>query len=100
MRALSLVLATENKAKYLKIADAIRNAIRQGHIAPKEVFPSSRQLALTLATNRHTVMAAFSELIAEGWVESTERSAYRVVALLPVEKSIATAPLKTIHKFK
>lgn len=87
MKALSLNLNTGSKAKYIAIADAIRQAIKQGKVAPAESLPSARKLAEQLNTNRHTIMAAFAELVAEGWVEAKQRSGYTVVASLPILSS-------------
>ncbi len=73
--------------KYLAIAEALRNAIKEGQVAPTEALPSARNLAQQLAVNRHTIMAALAELVAQGWVEAKERSGYRVVANLPIQTS-------------
>jgi len=77
------------QAKYLAIADALRKAIKEGQVVPTEGLPSARSLAQQLAVNRHTIMAALAELVAQGWVEAKERSGYRVVANLPVQSSRA-----------
>jgi len=87
LKALSLKLDSSSKAKYIVIADAIRQAIKQGQVAPAEALPSARKLAEQLNTNRHTIMAAFAELVAEGWVEAKQRSGYTVVASLPIQSS-------------
>ena len=87
MKALTLTLLAENQrltnvtqitadvqlskqAKYLAIAEALRLAIKQGQVAPTEALPSARKLAQQLDVNRHTVMAALAELVAQGWVEA------------------------------
>ena len=75
------------QAKYLAIADALRQAIKQGQVAPTEALPSARKLAQQLTVNRHTIMAALAELVAQGWVEAKERSGYRVVKNLPIQTS-------------
>jgi len=96
LKALTLKVDFENSdpsklsgkaAKYLLIADALREAIRDKQVAPTEALPSARKLAQQLAVNRHTVMAALAELVAQGWVEAKERSGYRVVANLPIQGS-------------
>ncbi len=92
MKALTLNLVANNdqkQAKYLLIAQAFRDAIKNGQLAPKETLPSARKLALQLSVNRHTVMAAMAELVAQGWLESRERSGYRVVENLPIHTSKA-----------
>jgi len=92
LRALTLKLSNDSngsvkKAKYLVIADTLRQAIKEGQVAPTEALPSARKLAQQLGVNRHTIMAALAELVAQGWVEAIERSAYRIVANLPIQSS-------------
>ncbi|WP_065187963.1 MocR-like pyridoxine biosynthesis transcription factor PdxR [Shewanella woodyi] len=87
MKALTLTLTQPAKPKFLQIARAIISAIKQGQVNAKEPLPSARQLAAELKTNRHTIMAAYQELIAQGWVQSIERQGYRVVESIPVESS-------------
>ncbi|MEW6994465.1 PLP-dependent aminotransferase family protein [Colwelliaceae bacterium MEBiC 14330] len=92
MRALTLDLVAHHEkelkqAKYLVIAQAFRDAIKNGQLTANETLPSARKLASQLAVNRHTVMAALAELVAQGWLESKERSAYRVVENLPIQTS-------------
>jgi GntR family transcriptional regulator/MocR family aminotransferase len=77
--------------KYLQLVDGVRKAIRKGQILAGDSLPSVRALSNDLSLNRHTVMKAFAELIAEGWIESTERVGYRVVSTLPVENSCLAA---------
>lgn len=73
----------------MKIAQAIRHAIKQGQLKPKESLPSARHLAMQLGVNRHTIMAAYNELIAQGWIDAKPRSGYKVVEHLPIEASKA-----------
>ena len=73
----------------MKIAQAIRQAIKQEQLKPKESLPSARHLAVQLGVNRHTIMAAYNELIAQGWLEAKPRSGYKVVEHLPIEASKA-----------
>lgn len=75
------------KPTFLRIAAAIREAITSDQIRANESLPSARKLAEQLKTNRHTVMAAYQELIAQGWVTSKQRQGYRVAADLPVQGS-------------
>ncbi|QBG37177.1 PLP-dependent aminotransferase family protein [Litorilituus sediminis] len=92
MKSFSLKLDSDtNIAKYLKIAQAIRQAIKQGQLKPKESLPSARHLAVQIGVNRHTIMAAYNELIAQGWLEAKPRSGYKVVEHLPIEASQALA---------
>ena len=88
MKALSLELDASIRKLYLRIAAAIRLAIKSGQLQPGEALPSARKLAMELKTNRHTVMAAYQELIAQSWVESLERRGYRVARRLPIDSSL------------
>jgi len=80
-------LSHHKTTKYLAISQAIRDAIKNGQIQSLEQLPSARQLAEQLNTNRHTVMAAFNELIAQGWIISKERQGYFVANDLPINSS-------------
>jgi len=73
--------------KYLQLVDRIRYAIRKGQLLAGDSLPSVRVLSDELSLNRHTVMKAFNELIAEGWIESKQRVGYSVVSTLPIESS-------------
>ncbi len=55
-------------AVYLQIAHAIIEEIRRGRLAPGSVLPGTRELAESLSINRKTVIQAFDELVAQGWV--------------------------------
>lgn len=92
MKQLILQLDNSKKALYLRIAGAIRQQIKTGRVLPGENMPSARSLAEQLQTNRHTIMAAYQELIAEGWIESKQRQGYRVVAELPPAFEVSQGP--------
>ncbi|MGI9004785.1 MAG: PLP-dependent aminotransferase family protein [Streptosporangiaceae bacterium] len=49
---------------------ALRAAVRSGRLAPGTRLPSSRSLAADLGLARNTVADAFSQLVAEGWLEA------------------------------
>ncbi len=68
---------------FKRIADAIRNSIRNGTLQPSDTLPSTRELAAKYKVHRHTIMNAVGELIAEGWIETQNRSRYRVTSTLP-----------------
>jgi GntR family transcriptional regulator/MocR family aminotransferase len=85
MHDLVLTVPKDSRPGYLRIAEALRTAIQAGQAKPGERLPSSRVLADTLGVHRHTVTAAMDELVAEGWLESGERRAHRVCAVLPSE---------------
>jgi GntR family transcriptional regulator / MocR family aminotransferase len=55
---------------FLQIARSLAAEIRRGRLRPGDLLPGSRRLAQTLGVHRNTVLAALSELIAEGWIET------------------------------
>lgn len=67
---------------FQQIAHAIRGDIRRGRLRPGDALPGSRSLAEALAVHRNTVLAAYRELEAEGWIVS-ERRTTRVAPGLP-----------------
>lgn len=98
MKQIVLAIDDTQQTMYLRIAKAIRYAIKVSQLKPDEQLPSARQLASQLGVNRHTVMAAFSELIAEGWIQSRQRQGYYVMPALPVEQSISPSSPQTGEK--
>lgn len=87
LKTLNLTLDNSTKKLYLQIAFAIRHAIENENVVPTEKLPSARTLAEQLSVNRHTVMAAYNELVAQGWVEAQFRQGYRVAKSLPIFSS-------------
>jgi len=51
---------------YRQIADRIRDALREGRIAPGQQLPPTRDLAKRLRVNRNTVIAAYDLLVETG----------------------------------
>ena len=54
---------------YAQIAGRVRSAIAAGDLPPGSPLPSVRQLAATLRVNPATVVQAYRDLEAEGFVE-------------------------------
>lgn len=103
MRQLNLNLPETDKPLYLRIADAIREAVRKGQILPGENLISSRELARSLNVHRHTVMNALNELVAEGWLIANQRRGYQVCDTLPTtffESSEQSNPEHKISEFE
>jgi GntR family transcriptional regulator/MocR family aminotransferase len=53
---------------FLQIAQAVTDDIRRGRLRPGDALPGTRTLARSLGIQRLTVVAAFDELVAEGWI--------------------------------
>ncbi len=70
---LTLQIATGDARPISKqIVDAVRMKIATGEIEPGTQIPSVRGLAQQLMINPNTVAKAYSELNAEGWLESRQ----------------------------
>src|SRR5439155_17591563 len=54
-------------AMFVQVAAAISDDIRRGALRGGDRLPSTRALAAQLAVNRNTIVAAYDELVAQGW---------------------------------
>jgi len=68
---------------FLRIARPVMDDIRRGRLKPGAYLPSSRTLATSLGVHRNTVLAAYRELSAEGWIETTPALGTFVSASMP-----------------
>jgi GntR family transcriptional regulator / MocR family aminotransferase len=60
------------------IEHALREAVQSGRLRPGTRLPSSRALAQDLGIARNTVVDAYSQLVAEGWLTAVTGSGTRV----------------------
>lgn len=86
---------------YLQIYRQIREKIIQHHLLLHTKLPSKRQLARDLGVSVHTIQEAYAQLIAEGYIESKERSGYFVAAydyerLVPKQQQLYSSPPKLL----
>lgn len=72
----------------LQIVDALILAMRSGLLPPGSMLPGTRKLAEQLQVSRGTVVAAFEELQAKGWIDASSGSGSRVVDPLPKPLSL------------
>ncbi|MEV7773097.1 PLP-dependent aminotransferase family protein [Kitasatospora sp. NPDC086791] len=56
------------------LEDALREAVQDGRLAPGTRLPSSRALGEDLGIARNTVVEAYGQLTAEGWLDSRQGS--------------------------
>jgi len=57
--------------RYRSVYEALRKAIMSGRLSAGSRLPSTRLLAHELALSRNTALAAFDQLLAEGYVSAT-----------------------------
>jgi GntR family transcriptional regulator / MocR family aminotransferase len=73
---------------HTQIINKIIAHIKTGQFSSGMALPGSRELAANLNVNRKTVIHAYDELIAEGWLESANRKGTFIANRLPTHISI------------
>ncbi|WP_236789071.1 PLP-dependent aminotransferase family protein [Amycolatopsis sp. GM8] len=77
------------------LADALRQAIRDGRLAPGTIVPSTRALAKDLGIARGTVTRVYADLTVEGYLRTSQGAPTRVGAVsspLPPKEKPHAAP--------
>ncbi|MCM2391350.1 PLP-dependent aminotransferase family protein [Streptomyces albipurpureus] len=69
---------TEPGSRQSALTRALREAVREGRLAPGTRLPPYRSLAADLGIARNTVACAYAELVAEGWLTARQGSGTRV----------------------
>lgn len=69
---------------YLQISNSFTQHIRSGRLRRGWKLPGTREMAALLNVNRMTVVAAYEELEAQGWIEMLPRKGTFVKAKLPL----------------
>lgn len=82
-KSLILVDRSLSKPVFLQVSDQLGLLIRRGTLMPGQRLPGSRQLATLLELNRQTIIAAYDEGLAQGWLESRLGSGTYVAAHFP-----------------
>ena len=68
---------------FVQLSDQFAQLIRAGKLSAGQRLPGTRQLAHLLAVNRQTVVAAYDEAIAQGWLETRSGSGTFVARHVP-----------------
>jgi len=84
---------------YLQIANAFIMSIRKGHLQAGQQLPGTRELAQILGLHRKTVVAAFNELLAQGWITMIPRKGSFVATSLPEVKALRLKKEETTAAF-
>ncbi len=75
-----------NRSLYLQVSDQIIGFIKSGKLIPSTKLPGSRKLSSDLNVHRKTVIAAYEELISQGWIETYPSKGTFVTSTLPIIK--------------
>lgn len=76
---------------YRQIYDRLRASILSGELEPGRRLPSSRDLARDIQVSRNVVVAAYEQLLAEGYVEGRVGSGTFVAPALPELRGVSLA---------
>ena len=85
-----------SRPAYQRLADAIRDGILEGRFRPGERLPPTRALARDLSLARNTVLEAYEQLIAEGYLSARHGSGTFVAPELP-DRAFRAQPLTFDH---
>jgi len=75
-----------------QLYDHVRELVLSGRLTPGGRLPSSRGLARDLGCSRNTVVAAYDQLLSEGYLEGRHGSGTYVSRVLPEERLTARRP--------
>jgi GntR family transcriptional regulator/MocR family aminotransferase len=81
-----------------QIVHAMIEEVRRGRLKPGAPLPGSRELAESLGVNRKTIVIAFAELQAQGWLSSETRRGTFVAENLPLLDSAGSGISKMPEK--
>ncbi|MGC2854555.1 PLP-dependent aminotransferase family protein [Novispirillum sp. DQ9] len=85
--------AESGEPLHRRVYFALRDAILAGRLPPGQRLPSTRALAATLGLARNTVLAAYDQLAAEGYVEGRPGAGTVVRAALGEAPALPDRPL-------
>ncbi|MBI4566155.1 MAG: PLP-dependent aminotransferase family protein [Planctomycetes bacterium] len=71
------------KPIFIQISQAIVEGVKSGRLRPGASLPGTRTLAATLGVHRNTIVAAYDELLAEGWIMSSPARGMFVSSAIP-----------------
>ncbi|MEO8201595.1 MAG: PLP-dependent aminotransferase family protein [Gemmatimonadota bacterium] len=92
--ALIPIDATAPEPLYRQIYLGLRDAILSGRLTPASRVPSTRALSEDLSVSRNTVLLAFDQLLAEGYLVGMRGAGTRVAGAVP-SRLLPTRPKRT-----
>ena len=78
--------------RYQQICDGLRAQITQGQLQPGVRLPASRALSQDLGVARSTVVTAYEQLVAEGYLESRPGAGIFICDITPIAPPTAAPP--------
>lgn len=81
--SLLIIDRTSSTALYLQVSKQIIALIRKGILKPGMRLPSTRELAQSLMLHRKTVVAAYNDMLLQGWATTVPKKGVFVSSVLP-----------------
>ena len=85
-KSLILIDKASSTPVFVQVSNQLGQLIREGTLTSGQRLPGTRQLADLLELNRQTIVAAYDEGLAQGWLESRSGSGTYVAAHFPEVK--------------
>ena len=76
---------------FVRIAELLSGEIKRGRLRPGDRLPGTRPLAAQLGVGRNTVVAAYAELVAEGWIVTRAAGGSFVSNEVPEQRTLRYA---------
>lgn len=83
-----------NKALYIQLYEYIKTEITSGLLKPDSKLPSIREASSSLNLSKTTIENAYSQLVAEGYIENSPKRGYFVCDLSEYNFEINSEPYK------
>lgn len=84
---LDIDLESEGVPRFVAICNAISADIARGRLRPGQRLPGQRTLATKLGVHRNTVVAAYGELVSQGWARTIAGSGTVVSESIPARRA-------------
>jgi len=88
-----LAIRRSGSPLHREIYEALKAGIREGRFRPGSRLPSTRALCADLGVSRNTVLAAYEQLLAEGYALARERATTVVADIVTPPRARDAAPL-------
>lgn len=79
---------------FIQLSKGIVEAINKGLIQANEKLPSIRKMAALYSIHHKTVVAAYEDLEAQGWIETIPRKGVYISKVLPIVNPVLLNPTK------
>ncbi|MBB1485148.1 MocR-like pyridoxine biosynthesis transcription factor PdxR [Oceanospirillum sediminis] len=84
----------DTRPMFEQLCDTIRHSVHRGVLTQNMTLPATRTLAQELAISRSTVVTAYEQLVAEGYLEGKPGAGYVVCAMGDTELPVASSERK------